>query len=1222
MGLISNIGSAIKTGAQKVATAVKNVVTPKKTPATTTTTPSTSTSSNTNTTTTKPATTSTGTNVFTQKPYTPTSTTTTKSTGSSSSGKSSSGSSSSGTQQTAGDLLRDMRTAVNEGRAITVDYNAGTVNIAKSTPKPTGPSQGMSSKDLPGTGTGYYTSGGTWVDTGAQFGITTQTGVAAPKTATSIFTEPYYSTSGSTRQTTPITQKPAVITTTGLPSPAMYGQSRYWDFDENVTTPRLSGLGVPSTPRLPGDTSVPSEQAPGTIMTNLGGFSTAFPDRYTKGGNVSDIFGGKVYGFDLPVKSTTPPKVELPTKSFSGRIDPKVGIAQVERIYDETQPLIDRYTKITTEDLSPVNTKIVTDLGSELDKFGNRLEFEGRDIARDEEILGQRYKNVDTNNPQAVEDYNMDVASHRARIDRYNADVKEYGYEWDLAKPVFDRYSEKVNEVTSLVNDINTRKTMAADITSNIELSSVPEAIPTYTGPERYGPGGIYEYPSLRDINKKYGKGAPGDERWERFKMSIPGTAERTFAAGRGIFLAGEKAINPFPKDKKWGEVMNFVWSPLIPSLDTTQTELGKANRGTVVNPAAIKNPFVRDLMQAGVDNPLLAAGVLATAVYSPALAKILTYGIVVPTVVAETSRAALQSGKLGLGNIPNEKLYNDRYTFDMDVEGRQVLLGSIPEATGMLEKGWGLMTGKETGEWVPLTKLREGINLGLMPQSRLQMGVDALYDYYKLQGLSDQEALYRVSKVQDSIKINNQAEFLELISAGVGTNIAGGYGTKWAQGVVQPAISKYLPALTGAAATKTAWVGSRVLGMAPAGALEGVYFTGAQKGGRYDLPMTGADYVKGAGIGAITAPAAQMFIELPFTKLPTGAVLRPKMTVTRPTWREGGLFAVDPLEPISDVFTDVTVPKVGISSIPITGSWSEGYTFTSPYVNPVTELPNTYKFTPGFSTSFMDTFVSPYTSTATEVAPYVSSKDLVLTDTKDITRQSKAITDVLPMAYNENVKNLPMLMPETSPLVQPEVYPLVNTNVNPLVYPNVNTNVEPYVYPNTNPFPDVITANKFPPWTGWMGSLGESELGATTGKRYKEWLIGNKIATYGEDWMAKQQMKAANLQAAIKGQQPLRMVGQGVAVVNRIIPRQQIRMPQMSQQQFRMPQMTQPQIYNTIPRMNEYNVVHKSELTPRQKAQIAVERGFGQIKPLTNDKIKGNRKYLKPTIHKSKGWM
>ena len=52
-----------------------------------------------------------------------------------------------------------------EGKTITVDYNAGTVNIASKS-SGGGSSTGTSSMYNPGSGTGYY-SGGKWIDTGA-----------------------------------------------------------------------------------------------------------------------------------------------------------------------------------------------------------------------------------------------------------------------------------------------------------------------------------------------------------------------------------------------------------------------------------------------------------------------------------------------------------------------------------------------------------------------------------------------------------------------------------------------------------------------------------------------------------------------------------------------------------------------------------------------------------------------------------------------------------------------------------------------------------------------------------------------------------------------------------------------------------------------------------------------------------------------------------------------
>jgi hypothetical protein len=1181
MGLISNIGNAIKTGVQNVSAAVKNVFTSKTTPSTSTTTPSTSASPKPSTSTSSATPTTSVISSFTQKPYTA---------GTSSAGTSSAGTSSAGTSV-----------------FTQKPYSGGTSSSGSSSSKSSS-SQGMSSASLPGTGTGYYTSGGTWIDTGAQFGVTTQTGVSVPKSTTSIFTEPYYSISNTTKQTVPLIEKPTVVPTVGLPSLARYGQSTFWNTDEKVTTPRLSGLGIPTTPRIPGDTRSTSEQAPGTVMTKYGGVSTAFPEQYTTtGGTVSEIFGGKIYGIEPKGK---PLPLVSGEQSFSGRIDPNLGITQVEDLSASIDKDLETYNELITTELNPSTTKIIKDATIGLNTKSIELDNVKNDLINRDLQFTQRLERLNRNSQVDVDRFNTDLDKYLRDVDIYNSKVDTFQTDYNLYNPIIERYNIKANEATQLASGINTKVTMANDIRSNIDLSLVPEALKAETV-KRYGPGGIFENKFLS---------------WE-------GQAERLKNVG-GVY------------------------------------KIGLTGKGEVdVNPEAVHNPFIRDVLKIVAEHPLetaaIGAGVVGAGGIAAGLGKTAVYGLTASTLFGEGYGTLAESGKVGGLTGVREPLFNSKYTQAMDREARAVMMSTIPRATIVPRKD---LPGSV---WKPGAALGEGINLGFMSEDRLQQGINALGDYYKQQGLSDSEANYRILKAQESLAISNQREIAELVAAGVVTNIVGAKGVTWAEKVVAPKItgtslagkatSKILtttskiPLLPGflkkrfgeaGTAEGLRYLTTRTLGMAPAGALEAVYFTGAQQGLRYNQEMTPKQYWTAAAIGAASAPLAQMFIEKNFPTTIYGGVERPQVVIrgynpktgwkmnvagkplNLPNLREVGLFSVDPLEPISDAFTQFGEGALqsakGIRVAPLV------FTNVNTNTQPIDASYNVVS--EGFSTS-PNTQIMPY-STNTEIAPYTyastKTSPLVVSSTRVPTPLMSTNADLFTYSANTRVSpyvqsQMPTLT-DTLPYINTDVVPYTNVNAMVNVNPNVNTNVnpevtvQPYVYPEVNTNINPFVANKFPPMVGWQGSLGESQLGEHVGRKYKEWIIGNKIATYGEDWMAQQQQKAINLENAIKGQQQLRLAGQGVAVVNRIIPRQQVRMPQMQQQQFRMPQMPQPQLYTTIPRINEYGVVHKSEITPKQRAQLAVERGFGPIKPLTTEKIRGTHKVLGK--HKIMGWM
>jgi len=1019
---------------------------------------------------------------------------------------------------------------------------------------------------------------------------------------------------------------------------------------QTVTTPRLSGLGVPTTPTIPGDTKSVSTPTPGItsykgymeptggLAETLGvskitqpkiekpvviskslttGLSSALGIKPTTvetvGGTVSTAFPEKYDVTTLFKPSVTTTRVEMPTQSFVGRVDPELGMKQLKQLETEQQELLNEYNKVTSA-LTPEKTVNIEVQSQVLKNIGEKLENTVMDIQRDEDILKTRLKNINLYDKQDVDNYNTDLERYRQRVEQFNKEIDAYNKQYGEYTKEFENYNARIREATSLSNAINTRNVMAEDILQNVNRSLIPEAIraPTVEAPKKYGPGeGAFDYPFL----------------------SWKGQAERFGAAGKSIYLGATSPIRWI-----WGDKNKI-----------------KVTEGT------IHNPFVRGLVEAAANQPYIAALPIAiaglpagAAAAVPGLATTGSYIGTIGTTIGLSTAAAEGYGTLAeKGKIPfitgiKEPLFNKQYTPQMDKEARTVLLGSISEARLLPTT----LTGA-TGEWNPVAWVAEGVNLGFMSEARRQQGINALVDYYKQQGLSDTEADYRISKVQEGIKISNQREWVELASAGIGTNILGAKGVTIAQKFVAPKITKGVPLLYGAkniplvgktflgkalseASTKTGarYLATRILGMAPAGALEGMYFTGAQLGGRYGAEMKPSDYVRGAIIGGISAPLAQMYIERNFPRTAFGGVERPEVAYTkvfgkklskptiieRPTARETVLFVSDPLEPISDALTKM-IPDIakGVRTTvaPFTTAVTQGYTWTTDK--------GVYKFTPAWAPTYSQVLaetkapksVKPVTTAVTDVVPLVKEMELV-SKTKTVPRGAiqtlvREPTYVAPRPLTSTVMELQtqpltQVLPQTQLPVQPLTSTLTNVELLAKVQPTVS--VQPYVYPSVQPQvqtqPNVITVDKFPPVVGWEGSLGESVAGAYKKRGYKEWLIANPIAQYGEEWMARQQAKAVAVEAAIAGRQQFRLAPQGMQVINRVLP-----------QQFVMPQ--QQQFYKVEP-----------QETTRQRAQRAVERGFGTLTPLTSSKVSGmfkSRKAYKvpkmPNVIKPhKGWM
>ena len=1023
--------------------------------------------------------------------------------------------------------------------------------------------------------------------------------VSTPSIAENIFNAPVYGGGTTAQVIQPKVSVPVSSTNIAALAPV--------SIFEKTPTPRLSGLpsGVPSTPRMPGETSGMSSYKDYMDVTTKTSkdLGLSKPVINTTPQTVSDIFSGKAYGIDI-IKPGVPLTVTSGKQSFSGRINTQEGIAQVEQLQKDVAPKVTKYNEITTNELNPTTTNLVKNLNSVLNEEGKSLDTKGADLVRESDIFNQRLASLNKNSQSDVDRYNNDLKIYKDEIAQYNKDLDTYKKQSEQYSPIIENYNKNVQEASKLYNDIVTTNVMAKDITGNINLSLVPAAIKAPVGPvaQRYGPGGIFEHKFLS---------------WE-------GQGERLANVG-GVYKVGLT---------------------------------GKG--GIDVNPAAVHNPFIRDVLKVTAEHPLLAAAAGAE-IYAvaPVLATSLATGLGVSTGVSEGYNALASGGKISFISGQKEPLFSQRYTPAMDIEARRVLEGNIPQAT-LLPPGFG---GRAGGVWAPGKWVTEGINLGLMSSSRLQKGVNALYDYYKQQGLSDQEAEFRVLKAQDSLKISNQREWVDLAAAGVVTNYLGEKGVAFAEEKIAPTITRGIPFLEGAskipiigntflgkalsegATTPGArYLATRVLGMAPAGALEGIYFTGAQQGGRYYGEMTPGDYARGGIIGAVSAPMAQMFIEKNYIKTLAGGAIDPRAEwvqlfgkdlskptrVDIPTLRETALFTTDPLEPVSDALTKMTAgirSNTKVTTSPFgnifsnTGdTWglSDNWAYANARMTPTVQNPMSIVPYQGVNTLdtqigvrqpsvFTNTNVQPYTFT--NVQPYTEQNVRALTNTNIlpmVNTQVVPYSDVFPLV-NVNVN------PDVNPLVNVNpnvnINPYVNTNpdVNPLV--NVNPNVNPEVNPEVNP--NVNVNSRFPFAAGWLGSLGGSTGSTRTGRGVNEWIVGNKIATYGEDWFAKQQQKASAAEYAFKGQQQFRLAPQGVQVVNRIMPQQHFKMPQMSKPQF------------NIPQQQFYKVETQQKLTetPRQHAQRAVENGFGKIKTLTVEKIRGNSKALKHNPDRIKGW-
>jgi hypothetical protein len=557
------------------------------------------------------------------------------------------------------------------------------------------------------------------------------------------------------------------------------------------------------------------------------------------------------------------------------------------------------------------------------------------------------------------------------------------------------------------------------------------------------------------------------------------------------------------------------------------------------------------------------------------------------------------------------------------------------------------------------------------MSEARKQQGVDALGKYYKQQGLSDAEANFRILKAQESIKVTNQAEWVELMATGVATNIIGSKGVTMAEKYVAPrivggttftSVLSKIPTGIGIAASKLPLVGkwagpaikslatqegvryaaTRTIGMIPAGAAEAMIFTGAQKQYRYNKEPTKQEYIKAGIIGGLSALGAQTIIERNYPRTATGGVIKPDFSFApkfeRPTKSEALLFVGDPLEPVSDALTTLFGGAKGIKTNTFANTLVN--TNINPYTNSFAYMGDTF-VTPLSSTntnlqSYTDTNTNAYPSVVTltktptteqpfsfsQVQSYVAPKVNSLTRVIKTNTQLPSYVDTT--NYAEVFVNNPYTNPVPSTNTNTNPRPSTNPYVNPAVNPEVNPNVNPNVLPEVNPDANVNVINKLPPIFGWYGGFGSGTEGRRSSKGVKEWIIGNKIATYGEDWFAKQQQKTKVAEAAFKHgtSSQFRLAPQGMQVMNRVnrLPTQQFN----TQPQFNMPQqqfiMREPQIqYNVEPQ--NFGIHQKPQETPRQRAQRAVERGFGKIQSLTVEKIRGKHKATKFGSNKIKGW-